>query len=134
MPTDLSETVPPSTQSSVPSADRARSGNSYMPRIDIWETEEELVLSADMPGVRAEDLDIQCENRELRIHGKVFPRYQGVELRKREYGVGDFVRSFAIGESIDANKIEAELSNGVLTLHLPKSERLKPRKIKIACN
>lgn len=134
MNTALPQAAPKSTQTAVPSAERTRAGTTYTPRIDIWENESELVLCADMPGVNAEDLEIQFENRELRIYGKISPRYQGVELLDREYGIGDFFRAFAIGESIDATRIAAELKNGVLTLHLPKCEQRKPRKIQVACS
>ena len=81
-----------------------------------------------------EDLDIQFENRELRIHGKVAPRHNDIQFVYGEYGIGDFYRNFAIGESVDAGKISAELNNGVLTLHLPKTEDVKPRRIEVRSN
>lgn len=109
----------------------ASAGVCYSPRFDIVETAEELTLYGDFPGVRPEDLDIRFENQELVVHGKVQPR-QGDERRfEREYGIGDFYRKFAVSESIDPQKISAELKNGVLTLHLPKSEAVKPRKIQV---
>ena len=107
--------------------------SSFVPRIDIWEGAEELLLYGDLPGVSPDDLDIRFENRELTIRGKVSPRHDG-ELLYGEYGIGDFHRSFTVGEAIDAEKISAEMRNGVLTLHLPKSAKVKPRKIEIkAC-
>lgn len=108
-----------------------RTAATFTPRFDVWETSDELVLSGDMPGVKAEDLDIQFENDQLVIHGRVHAR--GNERRRlhEEYGVGDFYRSFAIGETVDASKITAEVSAGVLTIHLPKSERLKSRRIQV---
>lgn len=111
--------------------ERNRSGKTYSPRIDILETADELVLYADLPGVAAENLDIQFENGELTIHGKVAPRHENVNFLYGEYGAGDFHRTFTIGEMIDAERIVAELSQGVLTLHLPKAERVKPRKIDV---
>jgi HSP20 family protein len=134
MTAELTKTAPKSTQHAVPSAERTRAGAAYTPRIDIWENESELILCADMPGVTADELEIQFEQRELRIYGKVAPRYQHLQLLDREYGIGDFFRSFAIGESIDASRISAELKQGVLTLHLPKTEKVKPRKIKVVCS
>jgi HSP20 family molecular chaperone IbpA len=112
-------------------SERTRNGMTYSPRIDIWESADELVLYADLPGVCAEDLDVQFENHELTIHGKVAPRQPEAQLLYGEYGVGDYYRSFNIGESIDAGKIHAELQNGVLALHLPKTEEVKPRRIEV---
>ena len=74
---------------------------------------------------------IRFENGELTIHGQVCPRYENVNLVYGEYTIGDFHRTFAIGEAIDAEKISAEMSGGVLTLHLPKSEKVKPRRIAV---
>lgn len=106
----------------------------FVPRIDIWEGENELVLHADMPGVKPENIDIRFENRELTIRGQVCPRYDDVRLMYGEYGIGDFHRTFAIGEAIDTEKISAEMTGGVLRLHLPKSEKVKPRRIKVKAN
>lgn len=103
----------------------------FVPRIDIWEGDEELVLHADMPGVKPENLDIRFENRELSIHGKICPRYSDVEVTYAEFAIGDFHRTFSIGEAIDVDKISAEMSDGVLILRLPKSEKVKPRRIQV---
>jgi len=111
--------------------ERTRGGTTYNPRIDIWEGKSELVLHADLPGVAPDDLNVHFEDKELTIHGKVSPRHEGVHCLYAEYGIGDFHRTFRVGESIDAAKISAELQNGVLTLHLPKTEEVKPRKIEI---
>jgi len=103
----------------------------YTPRVDIHETDEELTLYADLPGVRPEDLELHFEDNELTVHGRVAPRHgtdQGVSC---EYGPGDFHRVFRINEEIDASSISASLKNGVLTLRLPKSERVRPRKIDV---
>ena len=118
-------------QDAVATVERTRGGPTYSPRIDIWETDDELVLFADLPGVSPADLDIQFENRELRIHGKVCPRHEGVNFLYGEYGIGDFYRTFTIGETIDSERISAELNQGVLALHLPKTEAVKPRKIAV---
>ena len=103
----------------------------YTPRVDIVETDDELLLYADLPGVTSEDLDVRFENKELVIEGKAAPRHIDARRLRHEYGVGDFYRTFSIGETIDAEKIAAELNSGVLTVHLPKAERLKPRRIAI---
>lgn len=103
----------------------------FSPRFDIWEGEDELILYGDLPGVDPDGLDIQFENRQLTIHGKVCRRGDGVNYLYSEYGVGDFHRSFTIGEAINSEAISAELRHGVLTLHLPKSEEAKPRRIEV---
>jgi len=109
--------------------ERTREVPTYTPRFDIWETDEELVLYGDMPGVEPAGLDIRFENRELSVLGKVTPRHTERRHLHGEYGIGDFYRTFTIGETIDGGKISAELKNGVLTLHLPKTEAVKPKRI-----
>ncbi len=115
-------------QTSAP--DCSRSDGTYKPRFDIRETDNELVLLGDLPGVLPQDLEIRYENRELTIHGKVTNRELGTPCCS-EYGVGDFHRSFTVADLIDADKISAELTNGVLTLHLPKKEEVKARRIEV---
>ena len=111
-----------------------RDAVSYTPRFDILEQDDELLMYGDLPGVGPEDLDIQFENGELTVHGRVTPRQTNRGFMVREYGVGDFYRTFAIGETIDSDKISAELKHGVLTLHLPKVEAVKPRRIEVRSN
>lgn len=103
----------------------------YLPQFDIRETDDELVLYGDLPGVGPDGLDIRFENGELTIHGKVSPRHENVEFIYSEYGVGNYHRAFMIGETIDVEKISAEMWHGVLTVHLPKSEKAKPRRIEV---
>jgi HSP20 family molecular chaperone IbpA len=131
MSNELTKQDPKQEQPDVATVERTRGGVSYTPRIDIWESEDELVLYADMPGVAAENLDIQFENRELRIQGKVSSRHEDIHFLYGEYGIGDFYRTFSIGEFIDSEKISAEVKDGVLTLHLPKTEAVKPRRIEV---
>ena len=121
-------------QNGVTPAEQTRDAATFVPRFDIWETEDALVLTGDLPGVVADDLDIQFENEQLVIRARVAPRGESHKRLYAEYGVGDFHRSFNIGESIDVTKISAELSGGVLTIHLPKSERVKPRRIEVKAN
>ena len=95
------------------------------------ETEEESLLLADLPGVKPEDVDVRFDNGELIIDGRCAPRHEGANYLLSEYGVGDFYRAFSISEHIDWQKISAELKNGVLTVHLPKAETVKPKKITV---
>jgi len=116
---------------SVAVAERTRNGTTYTPRFDIVETDDELALYGDLPGVAKDDLDVRFENGELTVQAKVASRHTEHEFLYGEYGIGDFHRNFSIDETIDAEKISAELHNGVLTLHLPKVETAKPRRITV---
>lgn len=112
--------------------ERTRSGRTYIPAVDIVEKDDELLLMADVPGAKAEGIDIQYERGELTLTARVESRQpERMNWLACEYGVGDFVRTFQVGEGIDAARIEAEVSNGVLTLHLPKAEVAKTRKIAV---
>jgi HSP20 family molecular chaperone IbpA len=103
----------------------------FTPRVDIFESEDELTLYADLPGVKASDVDIRFEKGQLVLHGRCSPRQQGVSYESCEYGVGDFYRVFTVSEDVDTRKISAELNNGVLRVHLPKTEAVKPRRIPV---
>jgi len=111
--------------------ERTRSGITYTPRVDVLETDDGLVIYADMPGCKPEDVDIRFENGQLEIYGRCPPRQENVDYLLNEYGVGDYYRTFTISEAIDATKISASLKQGVLTMHLPKSEAVKPRRIQV---
>jgi len=112
---------------------QARSGwqTTYTPRVDILETEEGLLLHADLPGVKPEDLEVRFEQDELTVHGRVTSRPEHGHDLLREYDTGEFHRVFRINEDVDANRISATLKQGVLTLCLPRSERARPRKIDV---
>ena len=110
---------------------RVTPGLCYTPRVDIMESEEESLLLADLPGVKPEDVDVRCDNGELTIDGRCAARHEGANYLLSEYGVGDFYRAFSISEHIDWQKVAAGLKNGVLTVHLPKAETVKPKKIAV---
>lgn len=113
--------------------ERMRQGPVFVPHVDIVEEDDKLLVRADMPGVKTQDLDIHYEQGMLTIYGRVVPRQDPEKIRPvlREYDVGDFYRSFRIGEGIDSERITADLRHGVLTLHLPKSEEARPRRIEV---
>ncbi len=121
-------------QNAAAAPEQIRSAAVFTPRVDILENRDELVVFADLPGVRPSDLDVRFENGELTIHGRCTPRQAEQEYLSVEYGVGDFHRVFNIGEAIDVDRISAELKNGVLTLRLPKSEKVKPKRIQVKGN
>jgi HSP20 family protein len=114
-----------------PRPELTRGGLHFTPRVDILETENELTLFAEVPGVRPEDVELHYEQGELTLHARVRPRSEGKRLLLQEYEEGDFYRAFNIHESIDATRISAECKNGVLTVHLPKVESAKPRQISV---
>ncbi|MBN2293595.1 MAG: Hsp20/alpha crystallin family protein [Pirellulales bacterium] len=125
--------TPEETRSDVTPVERTSGGTTYSPRFDIWEDNDETILYGDLPGVTPEDLEVRFENPVLTIHGKVSSRHNDIKLLHGEYGIGDFHRTFTIGEAIDTERISAELKNGVVTVHLPKSEKVKPRRIEVTC-
>src|SRR5262245_58877688 len=86
--------------------EHTRGGRHYVPNVDIFETPEELIVLADFPGASGQDIDIDFENGELSIHGKVKERQpEGTTYLLREYGIGDFHRTFQISERIDTARI-----------------------------
>jgi len=111
--------------------ERTEDRERFSPAVDIVEDEKELILKADMPGVAKEGLDIQVEEGVLTLHGKVgTPPADAVPVYA-EYRIGDYYRAFTLSDEIDVEKIGAEMSNGVLTLHLPKADKVKTKKIAI---
>ena len=127
------ETVMSKPEGGTATAEHTRSGRFFRPNVDIVEKADELLLLADVPGADGDAIDIKFEDGELTLHAKVEPRQSSDQpYLYQDYGVGDFYRTFQISEMIDASKISAEFGNGVLTLHLPKAESVKPRKIEVA--
>jgi HSP20 family protein len=112
--------------------ERTRQSRAYLPRTDIYETEGEILLVADIPGTDKSKVDITLEKNMLIINALVDAgRFDDRRLVYQEYGLGDFQRSFVLNNEIDREKIEAVVRNGVLTLHLPKSPAARSRKIAV---
>jgi HSP20 family molecular chaperone IbpA len=113
-------------------AEQTSPGLLFTPAVDIYETEHELMLLADMPGVKADRLSVDLREGTLTLVGEVDPP-EGKEEEDIlvEYEVGKFFRQFTLSEVIDQQKIEAALNNGVLRLKLPKVEKAAPRKIEV---
>ena len=104
----------------------------YVPDVDIWEMNDSLVLEADLPGVKKENIDINVKEDVLSIEGRVDPmEYEGLDASYSEYNVGHYYRQFTLGKVIDQSKIEAEMDQGTLKLVLPKLEKAQPRQIAI---
>jgi len=101
-----------------------------VPGVDITETKDEFVLEADMPGVTKNSLEVLLEGSELTIIGRR-PSATGTQYLHRESSAATFRRSFVLDPMIDVTRVKAQIDNGVLSLHLPKAEEVKPRKVKI---
>ena len=113
-------------------AEQTRPGLVFTPLVDIFETQKALVLLADMPGVRPEDINIDLRDDTLTLTGDVRP-YEIADEHDImiEYEVGKYHRQFALSEIIDQDKIDAQMQDGVLRLTLPKVEKATPRKITV---
>jgi HSP20 family molecular chaperone IbpA len=113
-------------------AEQTRQGLAFTPAVDIYETDKQITLLADLPGVKAKDLVIDLHENILTLSGEVESPEQPDEVKVlREYRVGKYFREFSLSELIDQAKIEAELEDGVLTLKLPKMASATPRKIAV---
>ena len=116
----------------VETVERTRCCKTFVPAVDIYETKEAIILTADMPGVDENSVDITLEKNVLTITGNVEPvEYEGYNRVYTEYEVGDFQRSFTLSNEIDIEGIEAKVKDGVLRLTLPKIERVKSKKIEV---
>lgn len=120
----------------VPSAlndgERTRTRPVFMPRTDIYEAGDNIVLLVEMPGVAPGAVDITLERRVLTIHGHAASQeHEGYRQVYAEYGEGEYERVFTLSEDIDRNRIEASQSDGVLRLVLPKAEPAKAKKIQV---
>jgi HSP20 family molecular chaperone IbpA len=105
--------------------------NAYLPNVDAYVSDEELLLVADMPGVKKGDVSIEVnESDTLVISGKTSHTEDG-DVTLRQFNTGDYYRSFQLSDEYDKEKINAAIDNGVLTVHIPKREEAKPKKIAI---
>lgn len=112
--------------------EQTRTGPVYSPAVDIFENDGAITLLADMPGVKASDLQIDLRENVLTLTGRVTtPRTAKESNVLSEYRPGTFVRQFTLSETIDQPKIDAQLTDGVLRLELPKVERARPRQITV---
>ncbi len=105
----------------------------WAPAVDIFETEHELVVKADLPDIKPEELDIRVENNVLTIRGerKFEKQVKENNYLRVERSYGAFSRSFSLANTVNAEAIQADYKNGVLTLSIPKREEAKPKQIKV---
>ena len=112
--------------------EQTRPGIVFRPDVDIVERADEFLVTADLPGVNEQHVDVRLENGLLAIRGEL-----GVEPEPEwqplygEYRLGSYYREFALSDRIDVNGIKASMKDGVLELHLPKAERHRPRNIEV---
>jgi len=112
--------------------ERTRSQRAYIPAASIYETEDHVVVLADMPGVDESSVDVTLEKNELTINGTVQPfQPEGYTLAYGEVGTGDYRRSFILSNEVDRSRIEASVKDGVLRLVLTKAPDFKARKIMV---
>ncbi len=114
------------------SGEKTVAGKYYVPLTDIIETEKSLVVTMDMPGVKKESINVKLEDNVLEVDGQIdYSPYDDLNPVYTEYNVGHFTRKFSVSNEIDAGNINANLSDGVLTLTLPKAPEAQPRQIKV---
>jgi len=109
-------------------------GGAWMPPVDIYSTgEQALVLKAEIPGMNKDEIEITVENFTLTIRGekKTEETVKNDQFHRVERSYGTFTRSFALPQTVDANKVEAAYKDGVLTITLPQREEAKPKQIKV---
>jgi HSP20 family molecular chaperone IbpA len=105
----------------------------FTPPIDIFETDDGLVLLADLPGVSGETLELQVQDNKLTLFGRVEPAIpDDARLMHQEYRVGHFLRSFILSDEVDHERISAKMNSGVLEVQLPRLKRSEPRRIHVA--
>lgn len=119
------------TESAVQGRTETNKIREYSPHVDIWETEQAVYLTADMPGVSEKDVDIDLQGNTLEFSGLTHMELpEGFNATHYEYpATRRYVRQFTLGDSLDRDSITAEMKDGVLKLTLPKSKNNQPRKI-----
>lgn len=124
--------VPKQESQTAPGTERTKARKVYVPLVDIVETDDALLLVADMPGVDENGVDITIEKNVLTLKGVVpDDTPPGYELGYEEYGVGDYERSFTLSNEVNREGITAAMKDGVLRLTLPKAKQAVPRKIAV---
>ena len=119
------------TEVSTP-AEQTTPGVVFVPAVDIFESEKDITVLADLPGVKSEDLKIDLRDNVLTLSGDIAP-YEGSDEKDIiiEYEIGKYYRQFSLSEVINQGKIDARIEDGVLRLTLPKSEKAVPKKIAV---
>lgn len=124
--------APAANPSATPrSTARSEGASAYSPDVDVCDCRTEVRIVADMPGSSAEAIDVAFDDGVLSIAAAVPARTLPGTLVRQEYGVGDYRRSFRLGEGFDASQITADLARGVLTVRIPRLAAVRPRKVEV---
>jgi HSP20 family molecular chaperone IbpA len=134
---DTAQANPPGNEAKMPidqeEAERTHDRPMFFPLVDIYETETGLVVSADLPGVKPDGLEVTLDKRVLSIYGRVDEEtLEGYGRGYREYQVGDFERQFTLSGDFDINGIRADLKDGVLHLAIPRAPEPQARRIEVS--
>jgi len=128
----VGETTLQKEEATTPVAERTTQGRVFVPRVDIVETDDAILMVGDFPGVDEHGMDITLEKNVLTIRGRVTPHFpEGASPLLLEYEIGDFERTFTISDEVDREKIEATVKDGVLRLYLPKAKHVLSQKIPV---
>ena len=129
--TSMTTAKPPQTQiERQREAARDRTTTTVAPPVDIYETDTGYVILADMPGVRADGLEVIAERDELTIRGRV-DRQEEAAPNYREFELSNYYRAFTLTQDLETNDVSATLRDGELRVEIPKSARLRPKKIQV---
>lgn len=131
--TPPASSAPPPSSASPPAPEVVPAERSlFTPPIDIYESDEGLVLIADLPGVSVKSLELQVQNNKLTLLGRVANQVPAnARPLHQEYAEGDFLRSFILSEDVDHERVTARLTNGVLEVVLPRAPKSAPRRIQV---
>jgi len=124
MVTTNGPTTPPAPAATEP-------GLMFQPNVDICDLGAEVLLVCDVPGAQPDGIDVTFEDGVLAVQAAVPPRDLPGTVLRREYGVGDYRRSFRLGEGFDASLITADYRRGVLTIRVPRLAAVRPRKVAV---
>lgn len=119
------------TTPTVPHQEAAVERPVFRPNVDIRDLGNEVTICADIPGARSDSIDISFEDGVLSVRAEVPPRDLPGSILKQEYGIGDYRRSFRLGDGFDASLITADYRNGVLSMRVPRLAAVLPRKIMV---
>lgn len=112
--------------------DATATAKAYRPQVDVYETEEQFFLVADVPGAGDGDVDLTLEKNVLTLQARVAePSFDGLDSRWRGYGIGDWRRSFRLSEAVDREGIDASIKDGVLRVSLPKAKESLRKSIQV---
>ncbi|MDY7011937.1 MAG: Hsp20/alpha crystallin family protein [Planctomycetota bacterium] len=113
-----------------------RIGGGVFPSVNVYESADEVLIQCEVPGIEQKDLDVTITGETLTIKGtkRPLPDEENINFIRRERGSGQFTRTIILPDAVDADKVEASLSNGIMTIRLPKKAAVKPKQIEIKAN